>query len=168
MDRIVMCDCGHPPSVCGEHVPGYGEFDGKTYCYACCAERDKQYMSENGVIDLYLVPEYTQNVCSGSSEKGTRGSGKLCAVKITNRSGSLVFNTHWCKIGYHCCFGGRTTRIDAWFVFDGFIWHAVQRGDNNMIARCRRTKTQWVLKYPGKPEYGYTTRILRNEKARIK
>lgn len=31
-------------------------------------------------------------------------------------------------------------RFDAWFRFEGFVWHGVNIGDNE-ILRCRRTKT---------------------------
>ena len=40
-------DCGHQPSKHGKIDTGYGQDrEGKTYCYECCAERDKQEMRD--------------------------------------------------------------------------------------------------------------------------
>lgn len=89
-------------------------------CYACCAVDDKARMTKDGRITLYL------------SEKG-----------ITNWPGSLVFNVMGKNVskrggGFGC------QRADAWFIGpDGFVWHAINRGDNQ-IVRCKRTRDKWT------------------------
>lgn len=51
-----ILDCGHEPSEHSNTTTGYGEdLAGRTYCYACCAERDKKDMIETGRATMYLV-----------------------------------------------------------------------------------------------------------------
>jgi len=113
----MICDCGHTAVSSGIGT-GYGtDEEGKTYCYACCAENDKQWMREHGKITLYL------------SDKG-----------ITNWPGSLIFPIKRLKKSKHMVFGRSTPREDVWFEFEGELWHGVQRGGNNQICRCVRGK----------------------------
>lgn len=93
-------------------------------CYSCCAEIDKEYMKENGRIDLYLI-----------EEKGRRNT--LPSYKITNFPGTLEIKPSHVRTGSHNIAGKRT---DVWFKFNGFIWHGVCYGSNTQVLRCKRTK----------------------------
>jgi hypothetical protein len=118
-------DCGHSPTPHSEHTTGYGrDAQGKKHCYACCAEQDKAQMRAEGKINLYLVQNKTH--CTWPTHK------------FTNWPGSLEFPAHGVKVakrggGFGC------QRTDAWFIFEGYWWHTVNRGDSQ-IARCKRTK----------------------------
>ena len=116
MKDLKLCDCGHPPSEHAEFTTGYGtDSDGKTACYACCAEKDKERMIQTGRAVLYLSNR-----------------------KITNWPGSLSFDVSHISKGRHNI---ARTRYDAWFTGpDGKNWHAVQYGDMTQIAHCRRVK----------------------------
>lgn len=94
--------------------------DGSKVCYSCCAEQDKIFMRRSGYVYLYLNEE------------------KKC---LTNWPGSLSINVFQIKKGKHNI---ARIRTDVWFVFEGFIWHGVQLGYSNEIARCKRTKQQWA------------------------
>ena len=160
---VTICDCGHPPSPHDSFTTGYGRDDhNKTYCYECCAERDKEQMRKEGKFTGYLVvskpPELQDKLGTlppldrPGAHRLPDGSWEECI--ISNWPGSLKFYPIRWKKGTHRCFGGghgyglfglpqnrfRQGRVDAWFVFEGAVWHAVQRGDNNQICRCKRTK----------------------------
>lgn len=93
------------------------EAGGLPVCYRCCALDDLDNMLRWGSITLYLVKE-----------------------GITNWPGSLRFPL-WGSYRQSRRGGGMgAQRTDAWFVGpDGYIWHAINRGDND-IASCRRTR----------------------------
>ena len=114
-----VLDCGHTPSPHSAATTGYGTLpDGKRICYACCAERDRADMIATGKATLYLVGNVRH---------------------VTNWPGALAFAVLERRISKH---GGGfgSQRTDAWFHGpDGYVWHAVNRGDND-IARCKRTK----------------------------
>jgi hypothetical protein len=117
-----LLECGHPESPHDGFTSGYGkDADGNRYCYACCAERDREAMIADGQITLYLVK---------------RGE----EYHITNWPGSLDFIPYYVlKSPRGGGFGAQ--RTDAWFTGpDGKRWHAVNRGDMD-LARCRRTKS---------------------------
>ena len=101
---------------CGHGGAGHGtDAQGKTFCYACCAERDKADMIRTGRATLYLTDK-----------------------AITNWPGSLRFDFGEVRVGRHNIAG---KRYDAWFRGpDGAAWHAVQYGDNTQICHCRRVK----------------------------
>jgi hypothetical protein len=121
MLTIDLLECGHPESEHSDFTRGYGrDKDGSRFCYACCADRDRQQMKEDGRTCLYLAKD----------DKGW---------KVTNWPGSLVFRPSYVKKGSHNIAG---TRLDAWFAFEGHVWHAVQYGEWTQIAHCRRTKEQ--------------------------
>jgi len=121
-DRI-MCDCGHLESEHSEHTRGYGRDEqGKTYCYACCAERDREQMRKDGRTTLYLVKE-------------TRNG--LHLHKLTNWPGSLEIGVNYYRRGHHNI---ARTRYDVWFTFEGDEWHGVQYGEMTQICHCRRLK----------------------------
>lgn len=112
-------DCGHEatPTECS---PGYGiDREGKKHCFACCAERDKTDMRENGKICLYL----------------TKGAEDW---KVTNWPGSLSIPVPQPKTGRHNLAG---SRYDVWFSFERKLWHGVQYGENTQICHCKRIKT---------------------------
>ncbi len=114
-----LLDCGHPASEHSEITTGYGrDENGKTFCYACCAEGDKQYMREHGKITLYLVNR----------------NGKYF---VTNWPSSLEFKVTGFSKGFHNI---ARTRYDVWFTFEGQNWHGVQYGDMTQICHCKRVK----------------------------
>lgn len=119
-----VCDCGHPPSPHGEPTTGYGtDLDGKTYCYDCCADRERQRMIETGKATLYYA---------------RRPDGWF----VTDWPGHLNFKVMGSSKSRHNI--GRV-RVDFWFEGpDGFIWHGYQIGDWNQIAHCKRTKQKAV------------------------
>ena len=110
-----LLECGHEESEHSEVTSGYGiSQDGKKYCYACCAEIDKETMRKHGRITLYLT------------EKG-----------ITNWPASLVLPVHYKKEGRHNIAG---KRFDVWFTFEDRQWHGVTYGDNTQLCHCRVVK----------------------------
>ena len=136
MDKL---DCGHEPSEHSDITTGYGEDDsGKTYCYACCADRDREAMVKNGRITLYL--SFNPDNQRGEIQKpGYRpcGSRHVDTWQVSNWPGSLKFNAY-VTIGRHNIDG---KRYDAYFNGpDGFRWHGVQYGDNTQLIHCKRTK----------------------------
>lgn len=128
--ETTILDCGHEPSPHSPYTTGYGEdLDGKRYCYACCADRDRASMIETGRATLYLV----------KTDKVHRiGCNSHPVHAITNWPGSLSFPVYHVRKGRHNIAG---RRYDCWFHGpDGFVWHAVQYGEWAQIAHCRRTK----------------------------
>jgi len=116
----MILDCGHEPSPHESFTTGYGVSpDGKTYCYACCAERDKQRMRDDGRITLYLVKRGEEYV-------------------LTNWPASLEVHPFRVRKGHHNIAG---TRYDFWFSFEGTPWHGVQYGENTQLAHCKRVKS---------------------------
>lgn len=116
----MILDCGHEPSEHSSFTTGYGTSpDGKTYCYQCCADRDKQQMRDDGRTTLYLVKD-------GES------------YKATNWPASLTFHPFHVRKGHHNI---ARTRYDFWFSFEGQPWHGVQYGENSQVAHCRRVKS---------------------------
>lgn len=118
MTQDTILDCGHKPSPHSDFTTGYGLLNGKTACYACCAETDKRHMRESGRIALYLTTEANGD------------------CRISNWPGSLSFRGRY-QTGRHNIAG---CRYDAWFKFEGHVWHGVTYGDNTQICHCRRTK----------------------------
>jgi hypothetical protein len=132
-----ILDCGHVPSPHESFSTGYGTgTDGKTYCYACCADRDRADMIETGRATLYLTRD---KLSPARQDTYGRTIHALYSYKLTNWPGSLTFNVGGAvRHGRHNI---ARTRIDAWFTGpDGKPWHAVQYGENTQIAHCRRVK----------------------------
>jgi hypothetical protein len=119
-----ILDCGHTPSAHSSMTTGYGTDEhGKRQCYACCAERERARMIETGRATLYLV--------------GPK-AGQI-NMRVTDWPGHLEFIA-WGLQRSPRGGGFGAQRTDAWFTGpDGYVWHAVNRGDNQ-IARCKRTK----------------------------
>ena len=101
-------DCGHESTDHGTDAQD------KTFCYACCAERDKAQMRQDGRIVLYLH----------------RG-------KVTNWPGSLSLPVNYQRQGRHNIAGSRQ---DVWFEFEGNKWHGTQYGEGSEICRCQQVK----------------------------
>lgn len=95
---------------------GYGiDRSNHKICYSCCAEQDKKDMKKYGRIALYL-----------NSVKQV----------ITNWPNSLHFS---CTVseGKHNIAG---IRRDAWFRFNGYVWHGTQYGNFSDLIYCKQTK----------------------------
>lgn len=121
-----ILECGHPPTPQPKSsiTTGYGTAkDGKRSCFECCANDDRRWMEEHGEHDgLYLVRRANQHY-------------------VVNWPGSLEFRAFDVMRRPHAG-GFGAQRTDAWFVGpDGWVWHAVNRGDND-VARCKRTKRE--------------------------
>ena len=116
-----ILDCGHVPSAHGPHTTGYGRDGdtGRTFCYECAAEIDRQWMRDHDRTTLYLVE---------------RTSGQW---ELTNWPGTLRLSPYRVRIGRH---NMARKRYDAWVSFEGADWHFVTYGDNTQIAHGRRTK----------------------------
>lgn len=133
-------------SVCGQHCKrgdsigaGYGtDENGARLCYSCCAERDRAYMAEHGKHDgLYLVVN-REHQAPAVGMCGTGGA----PYYVTNWPSTLRFPVYGVRQSWHNL-AGRNGRRDFWFNGpDGFVWHGVNIGDQD-LARCRRTKEQW-------------------------
>lgn len=134
-----LLDCGHEPtpqkgSACGT---GYGiGSDGKTRCYACCADKERADMIATGRATLYLVKRLPIDPSKAFAFR----------YHVTDWPGLLSFETLARSGAYEGAKVSRngggfgSQRTDAWFVGPGgYVWHAVNRGDNQ-IARCHRTK----------------------------
>ena len=131
MEAIKLLDCGHEPSPHSECTTGYGQDkNGKTFCYACCAENDRKAMIETGKAVLYL---------SKTRDAKDFGDGiDRSEWSITNWPGSLFFPVCEPRKSRHNI---ARWRYDAWFKGpDGFVWHGVQYGDNTQLCHCKRTK----------------------------
>lgn len=97
--------------------------DGRKICYECAAIDAIADMIEHGDTVLYLT-------------------GGESSWKITNWPGTLVFKPSYVTKG---CHNIAQSRYDAWFIGpDGFEWHGVNLGDNE-ILRCKRTARKVVL-----------------------
>lgn len=128
-----LLDCGHPaPALSADHTGGTGygtDADGKRHCYACCAAIDRAAMVATGRATLYLVQREFTDSADGTKFKRWR---------VVNWPGSLEFPVRGPVSHGKGGFGAQ--RTDAWFAGpDGYVWHAINRGDNQ-IARCKRTK----------------------------
>ncbi len=123
----VTLDCGHKPSPHSDFTTGYGTgTDGKTYCYACCADRDREAMRKDGRITLYL---------SQTRDNGT----DYPKPEVSNWPGSLRLGVYHQRTGRHNI---ARTRTDVYFMFEGAAWHGTQYGDNSQLCYCKRTKIQ--------------------------
>jgi len=121
-EQPTVLDCGHAPSPHSDFTTGYGsDAQGKTFCYACCADRDVEHMKNEGKTALYLT-------------RDDNGQAKL-----TNWPGSLTFGVYHQRIGRHNMAG---KRYDVWFTGpDQSAWHGVTFGDNTQICHCKRIKS---------------------------
>jgi len=105
---------------------GYAEFPGVgKICYDCCARMDAQSMVEQGQTVLYLTDRKI-------------GEGDWKEWYVTNWPGTLEFRCIQSpNISKHNIAG---IRRDVWFTGpDGYMWHGVAFGDNQ-LTRCKRMK----------------------------
>lgn len=138
LESVICARCGNeiPPAQPGSITTGYGiDAQGNKHCYACYAQIDREYMRESGRITLYLsIPaQLTRGVKSGRITSPE--------IKISNWPGSLEF----CTIGNYAKKSRNNwgvNRFDVWFIFEGYVWHGVNLGDNQLL-RCKRTKEQF-------------------------
>ena len=116
-----VCDCGHLPTKT-TYSSGYGrDADGKTHCYDCCAELERQAMIETGKATLYFTH-----------------AGSFKNAVVTDWPGHLRFDVLNVSVSRHN-FGGR--RYDFWFWGpDDHLWHGYNIGEYTQIAHCKRTK----------------------------
>lgn len=94
---------------------------GEKTCYECCAEVDKEWMRTHDKITLYL---------SMRQDPNTR-------YEATNWPGTLRLPVH--RIA-HSVNNWGAPRVDAWFYFEGCMWHGTQLGNYTQILRCKRNK----------------------------
>lgn len=114
-----MLDCGHEPTKTNGFGTGYGtDKDGKTHCYQCCANLDREQLTRDGAGMLYL-------------SKDDQG------WKVGNWPGTLEFRTGTPRKGRHNI---ARTRYDVWFRFDGSLWHGVQYGEMTQVCHVKRTR----------------------------
>jgi len=125
MSKPFVADCGHLiPALPENHVGGTGygrDAHGATFCYGCGAVNELNAMVRSGKATLYLT---------------RKDHGPW---NVTDWPGILSFPVREMRSArYGGGFGSQ--RTDAWFNGpDGFVWHAVNRGDMD-LARCQRTK----------------------------
>ena len=110
-------------------------------CYDCCAQNDKAWMREKGTISLYLTKD------ASGLWQACNWPGTLCFPVIGNRVSTSKA----------AAYGRYIPRTDAWFVFEGWVWHCVSKGDMD-LARCRKTKERWINTGTA---YGYKARRVR-------
>lgn len=125
-------DCNHLKPIQTQGGTGYALFTddeegtGPMYkvCYKCCAERDRQWMKDKGVISLYLQHKDKES--------------KHIPTHVSNWPDTLSFRIRSFRTSWHN-FAGSDGRTDVWFEFEGYLWHGVCIGDMD-ITRCRQTK----------------------------
>lgn len=142
METCKFCSAEFKPVGCGIGyatilTPDNSEIK---ICYQCCAIEDKRAMRERGEHCLYLVE------CNKSDIIQER-------YMLTNWPNTLKLPLIGMRIGRH---NMARTRIDVWFVFEGYIWHGVQWGECSQLCRVKQTKERWVYD-KGKATY-YGTR----------
>lgn len=117
----ILLDCGHEPIKDAYGInAGHGQdINGKTFCYACCAEQNKDSLRRKEPICLYLTEE-------PFGYKVSNWPGTLCLSVLERRTSKRGGG-----------FGAQ--RIDVWFRFEGQLWHGINRGDNQ-ILRCKPVK----------------------------
>ena len=116
----------------GNGAAGYGRDDhGATFCYVCCADRDRAAMVASGRADLYLTNE---------PDRASDVAGARRHV-VSNWPGSLKFPVERVRRSTSRGFGPwPIIRYDVWFRdHTGAAWWGVNKGDNQ-ILRCRRVK----------------------------
>lgn len=128
------CDkCKREVVHISDFTTGYGIINGKTHCYECCAEWDRENMRQTGHATLYLTYDQEPRPYYQTGFIYPKNG------KIQNWPGTLSIPIHSIKIGRHNMAG---RRFDVWFKFEGSQWHGVQYGDNTQIAHCHRLKKQ--------------------------
>jgi len=102
---------------------GIGEDENK-YCYACCAEIDKEHMRSHDKMTLYLTRRYDH-------------TQKTNVWVVENWPGSLEIFPLFIKEGNHNMTG---IRYDVWFDLEGDRWWGVSYGQCTDILHCSKLK----------------------------
>ena len=119
MNTFTCSKCNKEIENTDTFTTGYGvDKNDNKVCFACCGVDDKEYMRNNGKIDLYLV------------KKDNR-------YHVVNWPSTLDFPVSYAKKGRHNIAG---LRYDVWFTFEGKTWHGVNYGVNSEICHCKVTK----------------------------
>ena len=119
IDMVVCKKCGSPITKGDGIGTGFAvDEHGNCICYKCCADIDIQWMKEHDKTTLYLV----------DTEDG---------YYVMNWPGSFKIRADRVKHGKHNIAGAR---IDAWFNFEGEVWHGTQYGKYSDICHCQKTK----------------------------
>lgn len=129
---------------------GYASDTGEVRCYKCCAESERESMRSTGKTVAYI----TRKPDAGMEPLIARNSGRHKPLgflvardwKVSDWPGELSLNVMRIKRSEHNWHN--VYRLDVWFVFEGYIWHGVNLGDNDLL-RCKRTKTEWIQTGPG-------------------
>lgn len=103
-----------PANSCGT---GYGEFDGKKYCYPCCGEVEKQKLMNISGNEKYIL--------------------YLSGDEVINWCGTLRIRPRRVKTGLHNI---ARTRTDVWFTVDGKRFHGTQYGDFSELLYIKSVK----------------------------
>lgn len=114
-------------SVCHEHKThesdfstGYGkDKDNNIVCFDCCGKQD--------AISLEQLKPKEKFYMYLDAKKQT----------LSNWPGTFKIKLHGIRTGRHNIAG---KRYDTWFNYKGNNYHAVQYGDNTMVAHIRRIK----------------------------
>jgi len=117
--------CGQEAQPTSKINTGYGWYKDQAYCFACCADLDRQAMQEAGRYTLYLT------------RKDNDG------WYVTNWPGTLCFKASVTvhKYGHFSPFAGYMERRDCWFADDnGRLWHGRSIGDWTELVHCKRLK----------------------------
>jgi len=115
--KIYKCfTCKKPCKTSEIGTTGYGlDKHNHKICYKCCAENDKKQMIKDHKIVLYL---------------------NTVNQTVSNWPGSLIMSCTM-TTGKHNIAG---IRHDAWFYFNGGIWHGTQYGYYSDLIYCKQTK----------------------------
>jgi hypothetical protein len=115
-------------SICHEHKTHESDFstgyatdsEGNKICFECCGKKDAETLSNLGPKDKFSLYLNTRDKV------------------LTNWPGTLKINVPYIRTGRHNMAG---KRYDTWFSFAGKNFHAVQYGDNTMIAHIKAVKS---------------------------
>lgn len=127
MFRCVRCRALKPLRTHHDQ-PNYGRpsvRSSRKVCPTCCAGMLREFMRARGRAKLYLAKEHN-------------GSWSVCDFL-----GELRFPVTRMVDHTRNAFGRRAVspRVDVWFNGpDGRVWQAYQKGDDNTVAHCRRTR----------------------------
>lgn len=142
-------------TYCGGTGYGCDHVTHAPVCYRCCAEREKQSMRDTGRACLYLCRSHDASILR-TDARALYASDWT----VADWPGELSIPVRSIKRGAHNW--RNVQRFDAWFIWEGYVWHGVCLGDTQII-RCKRTRTEWRKRSDGQ---GYTTNTPRKSRAR--
>jgi hypothetical protein len=121
MNEPTILDCGHAPSEHSHCTTGYGELNGKRYCYDCCTAQDKQAISDAKASEGFVA--YLNSDCT----------------RVTNWPGRELGRVFSKRKAYNAMARGYRLNIRV-KMFDGSIWFATACAGGGMYCRLRKTK----------------------------